>query len=227
MTTPGGRPLLTFVETSAPGVEPVTSAEVKQHRRLDDDDNSQDVVIGILIGAARRYAEAYTGQTFIQRTFRATADRFPGCSYPAAPFPAYPAYPGWMSGPSSDLAFHLEHGPVVSVDAINYLDAAGAGQLLDPSKYVVDLSGLRPRVAPASGQRWPDALQQIGAVTIDFTAGYGTTEAQVPASFRNWMLVRIGTLFENREETAVVARGRIEAVPFLDSLLEFDRVPVI
>ena len=52
------------------------------------------------------------------------------------------------------------------------------------------------------------------------TAGTGRNFiGEVPAPIKSWMLLRIGSLFESREETAPSARTTIETMPFVDGLL--------
>lgn len=220
-------PLVRYDELTKPAVEPVSLDDVAAHRRLDSDDTGQDSIVKILIATARRYAEDFTGRSFIERTFRATMDGFPG----GLPLLTRGGYPdpfrlGQAMLPESTI-LELGHGPVSSIATISYVDTSGSTQTLDSSQYVVDLSGGRCRLQPAYGAAWPATRPQLGAVRVDFTAGYGEDPEDVPEQYRHWMLVRIGTIFENREETVVVARGRIEAVPVLDSLLQFDREVVI
>jgi hypothetical protein len=202
----------------------VTLAQVKQHRRLDSDDTSQDSTISILITAARRYAEAYTGQSLITQKWRATMDRFPGVMLPATPFAAVAA---WLPTPQPSNEIQLLHGPIQTVDLITYLDTNAVSQTLAGSKWKLDASGIFPRIAPTYGNAWPDTLEQIGSVTVDFTAGYGLTADLVPVEIVHWMLVRIGTLFENREEVAILSRGKIEPLPWVDGLLDYNKAPVI
>lgn len=215
---------LRYVLTQQPAVEPVSLAQVKEHRRLDADDTSQDLTLALLITTARRYAEAYTGQSFITQKWRATMDRFPGVMLPATPYAASAA---WLPTPQPSNEIQLLHGPIQSVDLITYLDANGASQTLATSKWTLDASGIFPRIAPTYGNAWPDTLPQIGAVTVDFTAGYGATAPSVPVEIVHWMLVRIGSLFENREEVAVMTRGKLEPLPYVDGLLDFNRAPVL
>lgn len=42
----------------------------------------------------------------------------------------------------------------------------------------------------------------------------------VPDGIRAWMLLRVGSLFESREEVALLARGKLEVLPWIDSLLD-------
>lgn len=42
----------------------------------------------------------------------------------------------------------------------------------------------------------------------------------VPEGIRSWMLLRIGSLYENREEVAILNRGKVELLPYVDGLLD-------
>ncbi len=217
---------LRYDQLTKPAQEPVSISDVRTHRRLDSDDTGQDSLVALLIPTARQYAEDFTGESFITRSWRATADAFPG---------AYAVPRGYVGEFARGMAvldraspiIELSHGPVTGITSVTYVDTTGVSQTLDPALYVVDLSGGGCRIAPAYGTAWPVTRPQLGAVRIDYEAGYGTDPEDVPERYRHWMLVRIGTIFENREETAVIARGRLEAVPVLDGLLQFDREVVI
>jgi uncharacterized phiE125 gp8 family phage protein len=68
-------------------------------------------------------------------------------------------------------------------------------------------------------------LPQIGAVQINYTAGYGTAATNVPEGIRHWMFLRVASLYENREEVAILTRGKVEILPFVDFLLDPYKVP--
>jgi hypothetical protein len=46
----------------------------------------------------------------------------------------------------------------------------------------------------------------------------------VPEGLRNWILLRVGSLYENREEVAILNRGKVEELPFIDGLLDPYRI---
>ena len=59
---------------------------------------------------------------------------------------------------------------------------------------------------------------------VRFIAGYGAAAA-VPQCIKNWMLIRIKTLWENREQIVVGTNGMVEIPPaFVNSLLDSERV---
>ena len=216
-----GRPELRWSLQKAPATEPLAADLVKQHRRLDADDTSQDSIITMLIAMAREYAEAYTGQALMQQQWRIGMDGFPGVVIPPTPFAAVAA---WLPTPQPSPDIHVGKSPLQAVDSITYTDANGATQTLDPATYIVDNTGIVPRISLARGKVWPATIEQIGSVNIAATFGYASADA-VPAGIKHWMLVRVGTMFENREEVAVMSRGRIDPLPFMDSLLDPYKVP--
>lgn len=193
---------MSLVQISAPAVEPISVAEAKVHLRVFD--TSEDLLIAMLISSARRYAEAYCGRSFITQQWRWVGDYFPVCA-------------------------HLERGPFQSIDAIGYTDMAGAVQsIATPTApdWAIDLTVPTARVAPGFGRTWPQTLPQIAAATIDYTTGYGDAATDVPEGIRHWLLVRVNTAYENREEYAVMARGTVSAMPYVDSLLNPYRVEI-
>ena len=63
-----------------------------------------------------------------------------------------------------------------------------------------------------------------GAVTFS-DSGSGTNFCGVvPEGIRNWILIRVGSLYENREEVAILNRGKVEELPFIDGLLDPYRI---
>lgn len=76
-------------------------------------------------------------------------------------------------------------------------------------------------VVAAAGQTCSLALTLAGAAIALADTGNGTHfVGEIPAAIINWMLVRIGSLYENREEVALLNRGKIQELPFVDGLLD-------
>lgn len=181
---------------TAPSVEPVTLAEAKAYLRVDSDLTEDDALIGMMIKAARQHGETLTQRSFITQSWRLTLD-------------------GEPCGP-----VRLERGPVSAVTSIQYLDMAGALQTItNPAapEWAIVLAGEDARLGVGFGQVWPQVLPQIGSVRINYTSGYGANGAAVPEVIRNWMLVRISTAYNNREEFA--ARG-VYPLPYVDRMLD-------
>lgn len=108
------------------------------------------------------------------------------------------AFPCWGAG----LA--LPKPPLVSVDEVAYFDAAGDEQIVDTYlTYIATPSRIGfPGAAPSVYAR-PDAIR------VTYTAGYA--DGEVPAPILQWMMLVIGTLYENRETMS--AGAQVYSIP--------------
>ena len=204
-----------LIQTVPPAIEPVAVVDAKSYSRIID--NSEDTLTALLISAARKYAEAYTGRSFITQSWKLTLDSFPGRMTQLGVRYGVPySLPG--------NAVQLDFGTVQSVDLISYTAMDGTTQTMPATNYIADLSGCPARVTPVFGQIWPITLPQIASANIAYTAGYGLTAVSVPEGIRQWILLRVSTLLENREAVAIVVRGKVQELPYIDSLLDPFRV---
>lgn len=172
---------------------------------------TSDPIIGMLIAAARQAAELELHRPLITQTLDAYFDSFP--LYPNRLYAEFPTrYPIFLP-------------PLQSVTSITYVDSDGATQTLAADQYLVDAKNQPARVTPAYGCSWPSTRQQSNAVIVRFVAGYGAASA-VPACIKNWMLMRIETLWSNRATLVIGERVTMAAFPpnFIDSLLDSERV---
>lgn len=179
-----------------PAAEPLGLLEVKNHLRVDADITVDDALITSLIVAARQGAEHLTGRSLITQKLEMALDSF-------------------------DQVIELLRSPVQSVDSVKFIDTNGVVQTIATNKYVLDDFSTLPRLVPVYGYYWPQNRAQANAVTIAYTAGYGTADA-VPREIKQWMLLRIGVLYENRESVNV--GNIVTELPFVDRLLDPYRV---
>lgn len=201
---------------SAPAGEPITLLEAKQHLRVDVDDD--DALIGSLITAARQAAETRTGRQLMTARWKLVLDGFPGSLVNHVPSDASFSLPGH--------AILLDKCPVQSLVSIEYLDMNGSPQVMPPGDYVLDAACEPARLTPVFGKTWPPTLPQIGSVIVTFDAGYGAGSS-VPEGIKSWIKLRVGSLYGHREEIAVLTRGRIDSLSFVDGLLDGYRVSVV
>jgi uncharacterized phiE125 gp8 family phage protein len=182
------------------------------------DGGDDDPLIGSLITAARQAAETITGRQLMTARWRLVLDAFPG-----------PLLMHAGSGSSFGLPAHailIAKCPVQSVLSVEYLDMNGTPQVLPASDYVLDVACEPARLSPVFGKTWPPTLPQIGAVTVTFDAGYGSA-SEVPEGLKSWIKLRVGSLYGHREEMAVLSRGRIDPLPFVDGLLDGFKVSLV
>lgn len=180
-----------------PAAEPIALAEAKRQCNVDTDMTGDDALIESLIVTARRQAENETGLALMTQSWRQTFAAFSG-------------------------VMELFRAPLVSVQAVRYIDAGDVQQTVSPLAYRMLSSGTVGKITPAYGLTWPSALSTPDAVEVDFTAGYGAAAADVPAEIRQWMLLQIGHWYANRE--AVVTGPIVATLPFVDGLLAPYRV---
>ena len=196
-----------------PAEEPVSLAEARHHLRVDFPDD--DALIVAVISAARQHAEMLTRRQFVTARWKLVLDRFPG----QGGMEDVAGEPFFLPG----NAILLPKSPLQTVIGIEYLDTGNVLQTLPESEYTVDAACEPARITPVAGATWPITLPQIAAVSVLFDAGYGTA-AEVPEGIKAWIKLRVGSLYEHREDFALITRGRIEALPFVDGLLDPYRV---
>ena len=194
---------------TAPTQEPVSLAEARLHLRVDFSDD--DALIMALIRSARLAAETITGRQLVTARWKYILDSFPGPSLMGVPAGRPFTLPGH--------AILIPKAPVQTIVSIDYLDMNRTPQTMPAANYIADLACEPARITPVFGQIWPIPLPQIAAVSVTFDAGYGNP-ADVPEGLKSGMLLRIGSLYQNREEVAAMARGKIDPLPFIDGLLD-------
>lgn len=216
---------MTTVLLTPPEAEPVSLVEAKLHLRVDD--NADDVLIGALISAARTQAEHVTRRTLITQTWKLVLDRFPSPVASNSSGPQWGEQPGPITAErsfgKSGFEIYLDHTPIIEITSIVYIDQGGTTQTLDPADYKLDNVTEPSRLVPSYGKSWPVARSEINSVTITFTCGYGDPSA-VPESIKRWMLLHVGSMYENRESVATGRGITVTPMPFIDALIEPYRI---
>ncbi len=161
---------MTIAELAPPVGEPLTLAEARAHLRVDD--TADDAVIADLITTVRDHLERTTGLVLIARTFRLYLDRWPDAS-----------------------VLEIGRGPIVSIETITGYDALGAPFEADMTGFVLDGGSLPARLfLPAA----LETARAVNGIEIDFTAGFGPTGADVPASLKRALLLHLALLYAYR-----------------------------
>jgi len=106
-------------------------------------------------------------------------------------------------------------------DAVRLSNTDIGGELPEPLQLGVDYyvqSVVSPGVYKLSASS--------GGAAIDITnSGVGQSfVGVVPEGIKSWIKIRLGTLYENREEVAILNRGKMEVLPYVDNLLDPFRV---
>lgn len=175
-----------------PATEVVSVAEAKLHLRVTHSD--EDIYIGTLISAARQLAEQKTERAIGEQTFLLQLDAIPD-------------------------EILLQYPPIISVDNVQYRDPDGVMQTIDSSNYTVD-TGLEPSwILPAVDYDWPETDESANALQVTYRAGYSPSDC--PAAIKQWILLKVGEMYENREASTERAAS---PMTFVDSLLDRYRI---
>jgi len=181
--------------------EPITLVTAQQHLRLDLYEGNgspashpdDELIQSVYIPAAREYCESLSGRAFALQEYEYAMRFFPTC---------YQSNNPWYG-------IRLPVGPVRQITSITYTTANGE-QSVDPSGYCAPFGEDTIYPNPMGGG-WPsDALSEVpNAVKIKFTAGYGplpgspTDDLQLPARYKNAMLLMLHHFYENRSGTEI------------------------
>lgn len=155
----------------APLDTPVFVDEVKIGLRIDSDD--EDTFLESLIAAATDDAENLLHRAILPQTWILLLDAFPA------------------SG------IRLPY-PVARTATVAYQATAGVWTTLTVGQIAL-ISGPPSYVAPAYGQTWPVAIDFPDSVRVTYTAYSWETTDSIPAGIKQWIIARVGELYEQRE----------------------------
>jgi uncharacterized phiE125 gp8 family phage protein len=161
---------------TAPTIEPVAAAEVRQQLRIDSAE--EDSLLNAYIEAARIRAEEVTGRALVTQTWELRMDAFPD-------------------------EIRCPRPPLIAVSSIQYIDTNGDTQSF--TDYIADTKTEPGRIVPGLSRyginsvSWPTTLDTPNAVTVTYTAGYGATAASVPRIIRLAIMHVVAHWYENRE----------------------------
>ncbi len=165
-----------------PATEPISVSTLRDHARIDSDD--EDTLLETYIQIARARAELETGRALVLQTWDMYFD----------------AFPQMIMVPKS---------PLSSVVFIKYTDTDGNVQTLDSSLYQADSASEPARIIPAYEEIWPVTRTIMNAVQVQFIAGYaGTTDTPpdytaIPRGILNAILLMAADYERHREDTVL------------------------
>lgn len=124
---------------------PVALASAKVWCAIEGSD--RDAEVTQMITLATNVVERFIGRGLVEQVWRLTLDMF-------------------------SPAIELGKGPVVSVDAVQYVDANGNVQAVDHSVWSLDLVSDPSWIVLNQGNAWPETLAAVNVVSITFTVGF-------------------------------------------------------
>lgn len=157
---------------------PVSLAEAKLNLRIVQDDEDADVER--MVRAATQAAEGRMNRALMPQVLEFAADAFP---------------------PACGLK--IPRPPMRGDVTVKYIDSDGAEQTLDPAAYLVNAYVEPPQITAAYSTPWPTTRAQAASVVVRYDAGYADA-ASVPEPIRQWILLAVGAMYENRAANADV-----------------------
>lgn len=167
---------------TAPTSEPVSVTELKSQLRITS--SSQDTMLGVLIKAARQWAEDFLRYQIMTATWELYLDEFP----------------------DSDQCIYIQKSPVTSITFLKYYNTSGVlTTLTENTDFIVDYVNRPARIYEAYDKTWPDTRDIKNAVIVKFVSGYDTTSQDpninaVPEQIKQAILLRAASLYENPAE---------------------------
>lgn len=194
-----------------PAVPPMTVAYAKKH--IKSLSAAEDVLIATWILAAAQYFEEQTGRQIITATWEAWMDEFPldvGSVYPY--------------GLSKYRRIELPHPPLQDVVSVSYINGDGTlvtysdGGSPDAPLYAVKAPqgpyAARGWIEPISGNIWPIARPESGAVRIQYHCGYGDDDTFVPPLVTGILCYLVAHFDQFRSAVHEARRGQVLELPY-------------
>lgn len=154
----------------------ISTADLKTHLRVDHDD--EDDQIAAALAAAVGEIEApngWLGRSLITQTLRLTYD----CEPP-------------------DLIL-IPGSPVQAISAVEYRQTDNTFATVAASDYHSDLTCSPARLW--AERSWPATRGGPDQFRVTYTAGYGDAGTDVPALIKQWLKMRVGDWYRDRETT--------------------------
>ena len=162
----------------------LTTAEVKSHLKVDT--TADDTLIDNLIVAATNSCQEYTNRFFLKTLITQYGDNW------------------------SDVSELFKSPVQTTLFNVKYYDTAGVLQNLDTSKYTLDNVSQPARLVEAPNESWPDHIDGINAIEVNYYVGVDTA-SEVDNAIKQALLLTIVHWYQNRE--AVIVGRQVNEMP--------------
>jgi uncharacterized phiE125 gp8 family phage protein len=176
---------MSVIVIDPPAVMPVSLEEARQHLRIDGGD--EDAYLSGLVEAAVGAIDGPSGclgRAVCRQTLELRLSAWPFCP------------------------IELPYPPAASVEAVSYVDDAGALQDLPEGGWRIIPAGTGiARLDRPFGMSWPSARRDAESIRIRYLAGY--ENGKVPAPIRQAILLMVGELYAQRENASDRPRAEV------------------
>ena len=177
--------------TVDPATSLLSSAEIRRQCNIADDDTTHDTQLALLADAAVREIERYTRRSLITQT--------------------------WQLDTAPRVRIDLPRPPLISVTSMQILDDDAVYQTISTDDYAVSAGNDPGSIRMI--ESWPSWYEYENfPVRITYTAGYGSSASDVPASFRLLALQLVDFWFEFRGDGGMNQRVPMQLRAAMDGL---------
>lgn len=175
-----------YKKLATPANLPLDLDFVKNYLKIDG--TADDALITFLIKAAAGFVEKYTSRTLLETQFQTYRNDF---GYSGIWFPHCDDY--------SACGIVLKKSPFVSLDSYTYRNTESVETVVAPTLYYITDKVDYSSILLLPNKSYPtDLLCVQQAVKIVFTAGYGTTQDDIPVELQEAMLQLVADMYTNR-----------------------------
>jgi hypothetical protein len=203
-----------FKVIAPPVDEHISVAEARDHLRIipfgSPPEAEEDSWLTTNISVAREWCEWWSMCALRVQTLELGIRAFPGSFANMGTFGQAGWLPWWHLQVDRLGIMLPMASPFITLDSIKYDDGSGVVQTLDPATYYVN-DYEKPAAAYPLNSVWPVAqFNKMNAVRVRYTCGYSLDSDSpmltlpLPFQFKAAMLLVLGHLHENRENTAEV-----------------------
>lgn len=173
-------------------------AEAKQYLRVDQ--NDEDAVINRQVLSAESLVKNYLNLSLKNETYTYTLDAWPCPEKDVWWDGVKDGHINMLTGDADYI--DVPWGPNVVVNSFVTIDNDDVSYTFDAANYKVDSTSKHGRVTLAEGAVWPaTVLRTNSGIVINFTAGYGANDSDVPEAIRQAVLETLAALYERRGDS--------------------------
>ena len=154
--------------------------EINNHLKTDFASISSDPYLKILVKAIEDFGENFTKRAFTQKTYRSYRDFW-------AP------------------TFLLERSPFVEIDSVKFSDENNVEQTVANSNYYTNFSAFYTNLIFENAFNFPTLSDRVQSIRVDFIAGYGVDNEDIPEDLKMAMLNHLAELYSNRGDCGIKA----------------------
>lgn len=172
---------------------PFSLAEVNGHLKESFTDLSTETYLKVLMQAVKQYGEQLTGRTFLNKTFLNYRSHW-------------------------EYQFELRQSKLVSITSVKYVDEDGTTQTVSSANYSTTLDDDYSTLYFVDDYIYPSLnSNNPQRIIIEFIAGFGTAETNIPMNLKTAMLQHLAQLWKWRGDCNPAEKASLEG--FLDKHL--------